>query len=106
MGICRSLFAFGARMLKYGAPSPTTAVAVDELRTGQWHVGRSWPGMFPFIELGCPCPKAPCGLAAPVAERECPEHFGAQTLRQAHPAGDCTQHRHKGWGKVSPLLRK
>jgi hypothetical protein len=56
---------------------------------GQWHVGRSWPGMFPDIEQRCPCPKARCGLAAPVAEIICPEHSGDGTLRQYHHVDDC-----------------
>ena len=56
----------------------------------EWHVGRSHPGMFPADEVGCPCAKAPCGLAIPRADVLCPSHLGQVRYRQAHPANECS----------------
>ena len=62
-----------------------------------WHVGRSFPGAFPWIEANCPCPKAPCGLVNPTPDVECSEHHGIKTIRQAHPASACQYPRR--WGR-------
>mgnify|MGYP003582301829 CR=1 FL=1 len=57
------------------------------------HFGRSWVGH--TIEDECPCPKAPCSLAAPApGSPECAEHnpddfLDSKTMRQAHRAKDC-----------------
>lgn len=56
---------------------------------GQWHVGRSFLGMFPMIEASCPCPKARCGLAAPVHDIACEQHKGEHVIRQSHNEKDC-----------------
>lgn len=56
---------------------------------GQWHVGHGHPGHFPMVEATCPCPKAPCGLAAPVNDIDCREHWGDTTIRQYHRDEDC-----------------
>jgi hypothetical protein len=54
----------------------------------EWHYGRSWAPDH-WIEDGCPCPKAPCGLVIPI--ESCPEHAVAamKTIRQAHSAASC-----------------
>lgn len=65
----------------------------DDDAIDQWHVGRSFLGMFPTYEASCPCPKAPCGLAAPVADIPCEHHHGEQALRQAHRVDDCAAYR-------------
>jgi hypothetical protein len=64
---------------------------------GEWHVGRYWPGMFPYIEATCDCPKARCGLVIPTSDVQCHEHHGAQMLRQAHRAEDCGRRQRGGW---------
>jgi hypothetical protein len=56
------------------------------------HVGRSWAGH--EVEDDCPCPKAPCGLAAPkngvVCEHHNPSDYTqSRTMRQVHQAKDC-----------------
>jgi hypothetical protein len=63
----------------------------DDRRTlnGQWHVGRSFIGMFPTHEAKCPCPKARCGLAAPQHDISCEQHMGIFIIRQSHHAKDC-----------------
>lgn len=58
---------------------------------GEWHIGRTWPGMFPAHEASCACPKAACGLVIPTVS--CPEHNGEKTIRQAHRASECTRKR-------------
>jgi hypothetical protein len=45
--------------------------------------------MFPQYEVGCPCAKAPCGLAIPRADIFCTTHQGAAKYLQAHKASDC-----------------
>jgi diadenosine tetraphosphate (Ap4A) HIT family hydrolase len=56
-------------------------------------MGRAWNGF--AIEAACPCPKAPCGLAAPDGPTpECEQHnplnpLLAHTMRQMHKAEDC-----------------
>lgn len=72
-----------------GDPDPLTQL------DGQWHVGRYLPGMFPMIELTCQCPKASCGLVAPVDAIACPEHLGSRTMRQIHSADDCGEYMRK-----------
>lgn len=62
---------------------------------GAWHIGLSYPGMFPNTELTCPCPKAPCGLAVPVPSAYCPHHHGQAVIRQAHRADECDQWKKK-----------
>ena len=53
------------------------------------HIGRSWTGH--PLEDGCPCAKAPCGLATTPADPDCPEHAwrAAKTLRQMYAAAEC-----------------
>jgi hypothetical protein len=58
-----------------------------------WHVGLSHAGMFPQFEVGCPCAKAPCGLAIPRPEVFCPTHQGPVEYLQAHPASECAPHK-------------
>ena len=78
----------GSRRRKAGAPAGTARSTPPE-----WHVGLSHPGMFPQFEVGCPCAKAPCGLAIPRAEVFCRTHQGAAEFRQAHSAADCAPHK-------------
>ncbi len=56
---------------------------------GQWHVSLAREGDFPADEAKCPCPKAVCGLAAPVGDIPCDKHHGEQTVAQVHAAKDC-----------------
>lgn len=65
-----------------------------QILTGQWHVGRHFPGMFPAIESLCPCPKARCGLATPIATTHCEQHMGHHTIRQSHHENDCDEYMH------------
>lgn len=56
------------------------------------HIGRSWPGMRPEMEEGCPCPKEPCGLVnVSKVVPDCPQHSlnAAKTIRQGHRPEDC-----------------
>ena len=55
----------------------------------QLHVGRSWSGT--HLEDGCPCDKAPCGLAIFGSVPGCPEHSiaASKTIRQGHRASSC-----------------
>ncbi len=80
-------------MARYRGADPDDVVDLK----GEWHVGRHFIGMFPAIELTCPCPKARCGLAVPVADIYCEQHHGTQTLRQIHHVDDCATHarRHR-----------
>jgi hypothetical protein len=55
-----------------------------------WHVGLSLPGMFPQHEVGCPCAKAPCGLAIPRSDAPCSTHPGRDGYQQAHAPNDCS----------------
>lgn len=66
-----------------------------DLLVGQWHVGRDFPGLFPMIEASCACPKARCGLAAPISQIDCVEHLGTRTMRQIHDAGNCETYMRK-----------
>lgn len=59
---------------------------------GAWHIGRSYPGAFPWIEQQCECPKAPCGLVIPDAASYCHEHAGSQPIRQAHTHDECADY--------------
>ena len=59
----------------------------------EWHVGLSHVGMFPQHEVGCPCAKAPCGLAIPRADVFCSTHQGRVEYLQAHSAADCAPHK-------------
>jgi hypothetical protein len=59
----------------------------------EWHVGLSHAGMFPQYEVGCPCAKAPCGLAIPRADVLCSTHQGRAEYLQAHAASDCAPHK-------------
>lgn len=68
------------------------ADTVEDL-DGEWHIGRSYPGMFPHHEAQCDCPKAPCGLVIP--HPDCEDHNGSRTIRQAHRATDCQRRRHR-----------
>jgi hypothetical protein len=76
------------RRRRAGAASDTTETASPE-----WHVGLSHVGMFPQFEVGCPCAKAPCGLAIPRPDVLCGTHQGAPEFRQAHSAADCAPHK-------------
>jgi hypothetical protein len=70
-----------------------TATPPNGIRTStlaEWHVGLSHPGMFPEHEVGCPCAKAPCGLAIPRAGVLCGTHQGQVEYRQIHRADECT----------------
>jgi|tagenome__1003787_1003787.scaffolds.fasta_scaffold20947378_1 hypothetical protein len=69
-------------------PAGGTAVTAQE-----WHVGLSHVGMFPQHEVGCPCAKAPCGLAIPRPDVLCNTHQGRVEYLQAHAASDCAPHK-------------
>lgn len=71
----------------------------SEQLDGTWHVGRSMPGMFPVDEQTCPCPKAPCGLAAPTADIDCPAHTGNLPIYQKHAAATCSG-RNPWWKRL------
>ncbi len=90
---------------RLGRHTDTPANDVAAL-AGEWHIGRYWPGMFPFLELGCPCPKTPCGLVAPVDDITCAEHHGRETIRQAHPADTCGTHKRMRRLPVIGLIRR
>jgi hypothetical protein len=59
----------------------------------EWHVGLSHVGMFPQYEVGCPCAKAPCGLAIPRPGVLCRTHQGRVQYLQAHRASECAPHK-------------
>lgn len=71
--------------------APDDTLALD----GLWHVGTQRRGSFPHIELNCPCPKAPCGLAAPDHNHPCAHHWGQDVIRQWHHADSCGTHRRR-----------
>lgn len=56
---------------------------------GAWHIGVHRTEAFPLAEVTCPCPKAECGLAIPVAAIPCPFHHGALRIRQHHRSNRC-----------------
>jgi len=68
-------------------PAPTEQI---------WHVGLSRPGMFPFREASCPCPKAACGLVVPDPGVPCELHTEQARFLQVHAADDCGFPR-SGW---------
>lgn len=76
------------RRRKSGLPEGSVRAAPQE-----WHVGLSYAGMFPQFEVGCPCAKAPCGLAIPRADVFCNTHQGRAEYLQAHSAADCAPHK-------------
>lgn len=61
-----------------------------------WHVGLSRPGMFPFREASCPCPKAACGLVVPDPSIPCDLHTEQAHYLQVHAADECDFPR-TGW---------
>jgi len=69
-------------------PNGSVAAAAQER-----HVGLSRTGMFPQYEVGCPCAKAPCGLAIPRPDVPCSTHQGQVTYLQTHTASDCAPHK-------------
>jgi hypothetical protein len=56
---------------------------------GAWHIGVHPVDHFPMSEVFCPCPKADCGLAIPVAAIPCTYHHGALCIAQYHRADQC-----------------
>ena len=76
------------RWRRSGPPTSGRHAAAHE-----WHVGLSHAGMFPQFEVGCPCAKAPCGLAIPRADVFCSTHQGRAEYLQAHSAAECAPHK-------------
>jgi hypothetical protein len=76
------------RRRRSGPPNGSVRAVAQE-----WHVGLSRAGMFPQFEVGCPCAKAPCGLAIPRADVFCSTHQGGAEYLQAHAASDCAPHK-------------
>ncbi|GAB6898126.1 hypothetical protein [Kineosporia succinea] len=85
--------------------APPGEVPLTDRTEQVWHVGLSLPGMFPFREASCPCPKTACGLVVPDPEVECRLHTDGARFLQVHSAADCDFPR-TGWRRRRrPALR-